>query len=155
MCECEQKPYIASVLKWTEPLTVVFSAYNIPYWQNENVDSTSLSGVSASGILYVYGNAPETVVSAIVTAQATLKRIVLTVEDTAMTISGINVAKGRSLILSYTDDGIQQIVYNGASMLAYRTGADDLIAKCGQNNNVSFNADAQCRVEFTARGLWE
>ena len=154
-CECDQLPYVASVMKWTDPLTVVFGAYNVPYWQQENVDSDVLSGTSASGALYVTGNAPEAVVSATVTAQATLKRIVLTVGDTSMTISGVSVAKGRSMILSYTDDGILQITYNGSSVLAYRTGADDLIAKCGMNNNVSFTADAQCRVEFTARGLWE
>lgn len=154
-CECDQRPYIASAMKWTDPLTVVFAAYNIPYWQNESADSILLSGTSANGTLSIGGNAPETVVSAIVTAQATLKRIVLTAGDTSMTISGINVALGRSLILSYTDEGIQRITYNGQSMLAYRTGADDLIAKCGQANSVSFQADAQCRVEFSARGLWE
>lgn len=155
-CDCDKLPYIASAKNWTDSLTVQFSAYDNPYWQNNTTDTITLNGTAGNGTLYVTGSAPETVVSVNITARATLKNITLQVADTTMTLSGLSVGNGQTVAISYTTRLIQQIRQNGkTSVLNCRSGADDLIAICGQNNTVAFSANANCTVEFVARGLWE
>lgn len=154
-CICEQLPSIPSVLQWTEPLSITFAAYELPYWQDVNLSTLTLSGTSNNGTIYIPGSAPDTVMEVEVTAGAEITALELTVEDTTLTLSGLSVASGNSIVISYDDHMIQSIKTGSTSLLNKRTGADDLIAKCGQFNLVSYTANASCDVTFRGRGLWE
>lgn len=155
VCICEYIPMLNSVRNYTEEIEIQFAAYAVPYWQELIPESISLSGSSANGDFYVPGDAPETVVEAIITANATLTSISLTTGDTTLALSGISVPSGSSIQITYDDELIQSIKTGNTSLLAKRTGADDLMAKCGTINHVSFTADASCTVTFRARGWSE
>lgn len=62
-CVCEQFPEIDSARDWTAPLTMVFSAYAFPYWQDtsETRASFPVGGTSwSSKALAIPGNASKT-----------------------------------------------------------------------------------------------
>lgn len=155
ICLCKKPPAITSALKWTDTLEIKFTAYAQPYWQDILPQTISLSGTSGSGTLYVPGSAPETMVEVLITAQAQLTTIELTVGNYTIVLSGLNIASGNSIMIAYDDEMIQSIRTGSTSLLDKRSGADDLIAECGANNSVSFTANASCTVQFSARGLWE
>ena len=155
VCECERKPAISSARDWTATLTITFTAYAVPYWQDTVPATLTLSGTSKSGTLYVPGSAPETVTEVTITAGAALSSISLTVAGKTMTLSGLSVASGGVITISYDSQMIQSIKTGSTSLLNKRTGADDLLAKCGANNSMSFSASASCTVVFKARGLWD
>lgn len=154
-CVCETLPSVTSVKKWTDTFTIVFIAYNTPYWQEKTKSMLTLTGTTGNGLLYVPGSAPNTVVEVVATPIATLTSLALTVAGKTITLSGIEVASGKNIVIGYDDEMIQSIKADGTSIMSKRTGADDLMAECGTYNTVSFTADASCSVTFSARGLWE
>lgn len=152
-CLCKSWPTIASALKYTDTVQIVFTAYNNPFWEEDSVRTLTLSGTSGSGSLYIPGDAPEVFIEAEISATNALSSIVLTVGKTSMTISG-TVSKGSTVILKYDDEMIQSIKNGSTSLLNKRTGSDDLIAVCGESNNFSFQTSASAKVTFKARGQW-
>jgi len=56
--------------------------------------------------------------------------------------------------LLYDDNMIQRIMDDTTSLLSKRTGADDLIAVCGERNRMAFTASGNADVVFSARGAW-
>ena len=96
-------------------------------------------------------------VEATITANVAISdgTITLTVGSRTLQLTGITLAQDATIVISYDDEMIQSIKSGTTSLLAYRSGADDLIAECGRNNTVSFTASASCDVEFRAKGCWE
>lgn len=155
VCICETMPRLNSVRNYTDEIEIQFAAYAVPYWQEIIPETISLSGSSASGNLFVPGDAPEAVVEVTITANATLTSISLTTGDTTLSLAGISVPSGSSIQIAYDDELIQSIKTGSTSLLANRTGADDLMAKCGTINHVSYTANASCTVTFRVRGWSE
>lgn len=155
VCKCDRKPYVSSVLKWTDAMQVTFVAYILPYWQNSSESKITLTGLQASGNLSVPGSAPKTFVSVTAKTNAAVTYLALEAGSTKMEFKNLNVASGRQITLDYTEDMILRVRDGGTSLLNKRFGSDDLIAGCGETTRVRFSADANCTVEFRARGLWE
>ncbi len=155
VCICEKLPAITSALKWTEPLSITFTAYSQPYWQEVFPSTLTLSGTSGNGKLFIPGSAPETMVEISATARASLPSISFTVGSYTISLSGLSVTSGQVIKITYDNQMIQSIKVGNTSLLNKRTGADDLKAQCGTSNNISFSASANTTVVFSARGLWE
>lgn len=153
-CICETAPTIASALKWTDPVTVTFSAYEKPFWEEKIQSALTLTGANASGSLYVPGDAGITFIEATITANAPLASVTIQAGEDALTLSGLSIASGGSIIISYSDDMIQSIKTGTTSLLNKRTGADDLRAACGGTTAVSISASASVTAQLKARGLW-
>ena len=152
-CICEGLPSIASVRDWTEPLQIAFTAFSLPYWQEQSQNSLTLS--SGTGELFVTGSAPRAPGEVTATASGSVGSITLTCAGTSITLSGLGLVSGDQVKISYDENMIQSIKKNNQSILNKRTGDDDLIAVCGQKNQVGFTADGPCSVRFAVRGLWQ
>lgn len=154
-CVCDQQPTISSALHWTDELSVTFTAYELPYWREVNPATLTLTGSTGSGAIYIPGSAPGTVMEVSVTAKATITSLSFTVGDTTMQLTGLNIANGATVEISYDEHMIQSIKTGTTSLLNKRTGADDLVARCGASNTVSYTASGNCDVTFRGKGLWE
>lgn len=154
-CVCSEKPTIQSVRNWTDPVNVTFTAYALPFWEERDYAEKAFSaGTSGDGFLNVPGSVDGAMIEVDIVANATLSSISLSANGRTMVLSGISVSSGNTIKISYTDDMILQIKVGNTSLLNKRSGADDLIAKCGGLNSVSFSSNASATVTFKTRGLW-
>jgi hypothetical protein len=153
-CVCETPPVITSASKWTDELSVVFSAYSVPYWEDEYYASTTLSGSSGSGNLFVPGSVDDVPVEVDIVPSGTLTSISLTVNGRTLSISGVSIASGTTIKIAYDDEMIQSIMAGTTSILNKRTGVDDLLANGNKNNSIGFTSNVSCSVTFKGRGLW-
>lgn len=153
-CVCDTFPVIPSAQKWTEPLSVTFSAYSLPFWEEVVPSVLSLSGTSGSGSLWLPGCMDGVPVEVDITAGGALTTLNLTANGRTLTLSGISVSSGQTIKIAYDDEMIQSIKVGSTSLLNKRSGADDLLADCGVSNSFSFSSNASVTVDFKVRGLW-
>lgn len=154
-CVCSEFPSVESARNWTEPLTISFTAYAYPFWQEKIPSVHSFSaGTSGSGTLWVPGNVDDALVEAEIKANASLSSVSITVNGRTLSLSGLSVASGNTIVLSYDSDGIQSIKVGSTSLLNKRSGVDDLLANCGEVNNISFSASASVNVTLKIKGIW-
>lgn len=153
-CVCESFPAVTSVLRWTETLRIVFTAYTLPFWEEVAQSTLELTGTSGSGTLWIPGDVDGALVEADIKANAAITSVTLTSNGSSMTLSGLSIASGQTIKITYDDDLIQSIKVGSTSLLDKRTGADDLLVNSGEINTLSFAANANATVTFKARGLW-
>lgn len=147
-------PSISSALRWLDTLTIEFTAYDYPFWQDEEAQTQTLNNGDTGSIIIT--GVRETEIEALITANATLTSVSLTCGDTTIALSGISVAQGNTIRLSYSDDHhILSIVSGTTSLLDKRTTAsnDDLIGVPG-TNSISYTANASSTCQFMARGVY-
>lgn len=154
-CKCSRFASVASAKNWTDPLTVVFSGFQPPYWQDEQATELELSGVEDTSLLDVPGNGKEAYVECTVVPQATLTHIILRAGESVFDLSGLSIPSGDTLSIGY-QDGILHIRHGSTSLLGSRTGnsSDDLKVPCGQGSSFSVTADAAVEATFSVRGCW-
>lgn len=153
-CVCETFPVISSALKWTDTLSIVFSAYALPYWEEEIPSTLTLTGSNTNGTLYVPGNVDGAFVEASIKANATLSTINLWCNNRTIALANISVASGQTIVISYDYEMIQSIKVGNTSLLDKRVGVDDLLANCGETNSMAVVANASVTVTYSVRGLW-
>ena len=153
-CICDAFPTIASARNWTDALQIVFTAYALPYWEEEFEKTLTLTGTSANGTLYVPGNVDGALITASIKANAALSSVNLTANGKTLSLTGLSVSSGQTINITYDNALIQSIKVGSTSLLNKRTGADDLLAKCGENNVLSVSASASVNATFKVRGLW-
>ena len=61
---------------------------------------------------------------------------------------------GQVIKIAYDDEMIQSIKVGNTSLLNWRTGVDDLLVTCGEDNSFSFSSNAAVSVKYMVRGLW-
>ncbi len=149
---CTAPPVINSALKWTNTLNITFTAYAVPYWENEITTKATITGSSGTAEMRVPGTAEKTPVEATVqnTGSGTLTQLTLTVGATKMAFAGLNVAAGASMHIYYDDDGVLRLP------IGQRTAesSDELLAVCGENNALAVTANTAVSVTFEARGRY-
>lgn len=153
-CVCTGFPVIESARDWTKPLKVTFTAYAYPFWQEKEPSKLILTGSSQSGTLYVPGNVDGALVDVGIVANASLSSVSMTVNGRTMTLSGMSIATNQYIHISYDENAIQSIKVGDVSLLNKRSGVDDLLAKCGEKNDVSISASASVTATFRAKGMW-
>ena len=149
---CESYPSILSALKWKDTLSITFSAYSLPYWQDKS--ATTVSVTNNTETARVPGNVAECGAPVDVTATltASASSLVLGVGSKEITLSGLNFDSGDVVRVYHDDNMFLHITRNGSSILDKRSGADDLAAVCGENN--TFKVAGPATAEFSVRGLW-
>lgn len=134
---------------WTEPLSLTFTAHETPFWQDKT------AATSDNGSIYVPGNVPPAIaraqVDAVLTATEDLTECSLTVNSNTIYLSGLSLEQGDTITISH-ENGILSIRSGQTSLLDKRTGADDLLAVCGEWN--TFYTDGDVTAEISIRGLW-
>lgn len=154
-------PGSGDLFSWNEEYTVVFRAYEVPFWQETTAGSTISieAGESGSGSFTVNGNV-DTVADAVLTnaGSATVNNCEIVVDGSIMTFANLGLAVGESLIIDHTDSGRLQIrimdteeEYRDA--MSHRTpeSADDLVCGTGVRF-VRFEADDDCALTVSCKG---
>lgn len=152
---CDALPNI-SVRNWTEALTITFSAYAYPYWQNTSATVATLVGKNTSGSLKLDGTAPKAYVDVSVTTTAKLTSLTVKVGDTSISLSDLNIAANKTITFSYSSSMVLSIKCGSDSLLSKRTAksSDDLVAVCGATNTIKITASSNVTATFSAKGAW-
>lgn len=155
-CVCDQYPSINSAKKWTDPVTMVFTGHEFPYWEDTEQTTLTLTGTEASGTMSVPGVLGNAFVEATITPLAAMSSITLTVGYTSITLEGLSADTTDTITISYDSRKIQSIKMNDTSILDKRTGAssDDLLAKCGTTVTFAIESETSSTVVFKARGCY-
>jgi len=137
---CTKVPTVNSALRWTDTLSVEFTAYDYPFWVDDLPERVSLEADETKSV-FVHGTY-KTDVEAIVTASAELSGLTIACGETEIELDGLSVPANQEITIRYTDEHhILEIVSGGDSLLGNRTAesSDDLILYPGYRT-VSFEA---------------
>lgn len=162
---CSRLPS-ASAQRWTEELTMVLTAYDVPYWEDERPLSCTVhcepynteASFSHQGTarLYQRGTAPAPM-NATITANAALNKVRLVGGEAYkyLQFDNLSMRAGDVLTISHDERGILYAKVNGESVLHKRTTAsqDDLMVKPGENT-ITLRADNVCTAVCEVRGRW-
>lgn len=146
-------PVATSALKWTKAETVSFTAYAVPYWEDDALHVYARSGTSGSVSFTPSGTARVHYMTFTATNNGTanLTEITVNANDTHMTFTGLSIAPGENFSITYDDDG------NLLLPVANRTqdSSDDLIAYANTVNTLTFTADQSVTIRFYGRWRYE
>lgn len=156
VCVCDEYPSVNSAKRWTDPVSMTFTAYEFPYWEDTTQTTITLTGTQADGTLAVPGVIDDAFVEATITANANVSEVSLTAENTNITLEGLELESGDVVTISYDSKKILSIMQGTVSLLGNRTGesSDDLVVKCGKTSGFSVEADASVTVVFKVRGCY-
>ena len=154
-----QAPGGGDQFNWANEYTMVFRAYAVPYWEDAApAAATSGTGASGSMQITVPGSA-ETVADVTVANKsgAGIAKVELTIGGKYMKFeTGTLLNSGQSLLVDHPQT-VNQIylraLVNGASVLKYRTGANDFSVQPG-NVAISFSASRAVQVTVSVRGRY-
>lgn len=154
---CDTLPAIDSVLKWTKPIKMTFTAYDVPYWQSEYPVGVEIEGRSGEDTMYVDGNGALARVSVSVqnATQGTLNDVTVGVGDTKIALTGLSLYPGEELEIGH-ENGLLYIRGASGSKMKCRTAesSDELLIKTGTRQTVFVQAGGNVRASFSARGLF-
>lgn len=175
---CNSLPGMDSNLKWTQDLSITFTAYAVPYWEDDGdaksvtftTEGDAVDGMyHGANVINAPGNVDKEPVTAFVTNinsdGALLTHLKIMVDDTFMEFEGMNQGAdgymGAFIVIDYDENDILRIrdtrsdVDNG-SLLKYRTeeSDDDLLAVCNKDNQIHVYADVPVSLTIYARGRW-
>jgi len=158
MVLCTNAPGIASALRWTDKVTVEFTASEKPFW-TESVPQTLT--ITTSGKFSVGGCVDTAPVKATISSgNATntgvaFTSLTVTCADTSITLSGINVAKNKRILIDYDEYGFLTIkTSDGTDLMQYRTGSDELRLPCGKKSNVKVTSNTAVTCVLEVSGYW-
>lgn len=149
---CTTLPVIASALRWTDALSMTFTAYEVPFWEAENPVSVHVSAAAASStVLTVPGGYGQAWLDAELVCSGTAT-VTLTTPLSSMTLSSVS-----GTVSIRHDAGVLSIRSSGgASLLTRRTASssDDLLVRAGEDNRIQLSATQAVSASFSARGCF-
>jgi hypothetical protein len=155
---CTGLPVVSSAQKWTDVLTVVFTAYGMPYWQEAYPVTVSGTGTKDTLTIRPMGTMPCRLEFTATTKGLSVSKIVVKVNDQKMQFEGLTVTADDPLVVAYTDEGYLTAKCGSAGVLGKRTddSADDLWLEPNKDNKVTFEATTGLSISVTlkARGVW-
>lgn len=146
---------LGSVKGWTNTVSVTLYAFSRPWWEQESPAAISKESTgNASLSLYVPGDAPSCNAEVEIKAKAAISTVILSANGKSLTFSNLGLKSGQTFLLSHTDTGLLTAAASGASVLAKRTGDDDLILYPGKENSIQIQTGAACTATARTRGGW-
>lgn len=157
-CICTDPPKIQNTVSRAERISMVFTAYQQPFWEEEFPTMVTLGGTAGESSIFVPGNVDDLTVIEVDAApiSGTLDDLTLTVGEHTITLEGLGATVSSPLKIAYTDQMIQSITVGQASAMSKRTrsSADDLLAAIGEQTAISMTANVSANVRFSVRGKW-
>lgn len=149
-CMLTNAPFVKNALKWTDPVTMTFTAYEVPFWQEKMPTKTVLSGISGSVAIVPRGT-EKTVLEFSVknTESSTLDTFQVNGLNEQIRFENLGLSSGATINVS---------IENGLLMLPVgkRTpeSNDFIFLNPNTANNISFSSDKSAQVTFSARGRY-
>lgn len=160
---CAQMPAVKTLTKWAESYSITFRAYDIPFWQNMDRESVTISaGTSGSATLRVKESAGGKLsFEATNGSGSTVDAVSVTANGNSLIFASLGLANGEKLIVDYDEKDIQRLRIKNTSnvyrsVLAKRTVAsnDDIPLKYGVNS-ISVTSGAALSWNLYTYGRWE
>ena len=148
-------PGSGDLWNWTDEFTLVFRAYNIPFWQDE-LPSQATSGTAASGRVYIpVAGTVQTVLNVDVRNRSgmTINNLWVQANGNRITLSNLGLGGSSTLTIDHTASGLLRVRIGSTSVYGKYTGADDLTVTPG-TVAVDFAADRAVTVTAQAYGRW-
>ena len=158
---CTQYPTM-STLNWLETLSLVFTAFSCPYWEDAAETSFLMPNTSdaPSKLLAVPGDAPETPLNLLIRNIGDAAITTLTISAAGkISFQGLTLAPGAAIRIHH-DAGVfaAEMVSDDStvSILPYRTpeSADDLLLRPGVLNEIRVEASAAAFVSGRCKGRY-
>lgn len=148
-------PGSGDMWNWTDEYTIVFRAYNVPFWQDE-LPAQVASGIAASGrvTIQVSGNMPSVLDATFQNKSGmTINNFWVQANGQRITLSSLGLGGSATLTISHGTDGLLKIRIGSTSVYQKYTGADDLIVSPG-SVAVDFGADRAGQLIVQSYGRW-
>lgn len=156
-CIVTKRPALNTDRNYTQLMNIDLTAIAIPYWENILPDTVSATGTGGSLTLIPSGSVDKIPLEFKVTPSGSaLTSFSASVNGYTISLSGLNVAAGKTLALYYDSNALQWITNDGTSVISSRSAAsdDDLWVYPNQSNTITYTAGTSSAVEFEARGRW-
>ena len=148
-------PSAGDLWDWTSEYKLVFRAYNVPFWQNDQA-ALATSGITSGGSVWlnVDGNV-DTVVDATFANRSgmTINNFWVQVSGNRITLKNMELGGSETLRIHHGTDGLLRIQIGSRSVYDRYTGADDLYTSPG-DRQVSFGADRAGILTAQCAGRW-
>ena len=158
---CTLWPKLPSALHWTDPLSVTFTAVEVPFWVHTDPVQMLREGALWDKLLAVPGTAPSTPMDAVLRNEgtATCNTVALTCNSDMLHFTSLALAPGEALRITHDATDRLQLTIRAAdgtdrSAFPHRSlaSSNDLWARCGDNNDISLAADAPLSALLTVYG---
>lgn len=159
---CDAPPVLPSALHWTQPVSVTFTAWEAPWWEDARPTAATATAPAATGSLLLRppGDLPAPLAASF-TAQGAVSALSLACGGATVALSGLAMAAGETLTIDYDDRQLLRIVIRsgaGAERSALRCRSadspDDLWLTPRQDNKVSWQAAGPVTASVSARGRY-
>lgn len=144
-------------LKWTSAMTIVFTAFEIPYWEDVNPETATVNG-DGEATIYAPGFAAAARISATVknTGESTITAVELTAGETKIKWDGLEIPAGGVLEVGYDDKAVFYAKVDSQSVLGKRTAesSDELRMEAGTRGTLRVATDGKAQTGFKARGYY-
>lgn len=153
--ECATLPVISSAQRWTDALSMVFSAWEKPYWEDAHPASVVLSG-NGSAVLRFAGVMPDSPLEAEITANNSVGKVTIACGGQTYELGGLSMGAGDVLRIGHDEHGLQFMRVNDRSVLSHRQpdSSDEIMLQPRTDNTITFSADGNAKAVFSARGKW-
>ena len=148
-------PGSGDVWNWTDEYTIIFRAYNVPFWQDA-LPAQVTGGTAASGTLAIQvgGNVQSVLdVSFRNMSGMAINSFWVQAAGNRITLTSLGLGGNSVLTISHETDGLLRIRRDGTSVYEKYSGADDLFVNPG-NVNVSYAADRAGVLTVQSYGRW-
>ena len=159
--KCSSLMTVGAINEWTTVYQITFRAFNIPCWINEQADSATASGSSASPTIRITANGGGKLrVTARNSSGSACDTVTVRANGYTIQLTGLGLGNGETLEMDYTAEDIQRIRIKNSSgayrtALAARTAGshDDIWLKAGANT-ISASAGRALAWTFSCYGRW-
>ena len=148
-------PGSGDLWNWTGEFTIVFRAYNVPFWTADTPESVK-SGVMASGnmMISVLGNVGSVLdVEFQNMSGMQIDNFQVRANGNRIILRSVALQNGNKLTITHGTDGLLRITSNGANAYHTYSGADDLYVNPGRTA-VYFSADRAGILTVTNYGRY-
>ena len=151
--QCDAAPVVNSALRWTETQSLVLTAYQKPYWEDETPLAVSVAGRTGEALVNTPANAVGFYVDVVVknTSSAKINTLRISTHHGEMFFEDIDLAAGGELGVWYDDDGILRLPIGKRTAQS----VDDFELEPGKQERFVFEADNLVNIEFFVRGRYE
>lgn len=118
---CSKRATAGAVRDYTQEMTVAFSAYSRPFWEDV---TPSVADFEAEGELYVPGS-QESVGEITVTAGEALEGVSINMGGRVISFPEIEMASGDELVIDHDEDGFFRARLEGVTVLSERSASSD------------------------------
>lgn len=157
----EQAPGEGNLWEWTNDFSILFRAYEVPFWEDDSATRTDIGGVSSNvlGNIIIKGNAPTVAdVELLNKSGMEIRRInQVNVNGYEMGFDNLGLMGDETLIIDHSESGllrirIRSVLGQFRSVMSKRTpdSDDDFVIQPG-STSAGFSSERACKMTVVWR----